>query len=47
MNLSGSYHKGYSPHLQYLDSLESSTKDLSLSLHGIVIHLGAFIGGKG
>ena len=38
MNLSGSYRKGYSQHLQYLDSIKSSTKDLSLPLHEIVIH---------
>ena len=30
MNLSGSEHKGYSQHLQYLDSVKSSAKDLSL-----------------
>ena len=47
MNLNGSYHKGYSQHLQYLDSIKSSTKDLSLPLHEIVIHPIAFSGDRG
>ena len=34
MNLSGSYHKGYSQHLQYLDSNKSSPKDLSPPRNG-------------
>ena len=44
MNLSGSYQKGYSQHLQYLDSVTSSNKDLSLPLHEIVVHPIAFSG---
>ena len=47
MNLSGSYHKGYSQHLQYLDSIKSSTKDLSLPLHEIIIYPVAFSGDRG
>ena len=37
MNLSGSYHKGYSQHLQYLDSNKSSPKDLSPPLSEMVV----------
>ena len=47
MNLSGSYHKGYSQHLQYLDSIKSSTKDLSHPLHEIIIYPIAFNGDSG
>ena len=42
MNLSGSYHKGYSQHLQYLDSNKSSPKDLSPPLSEMVICFYAF-----
>ena len=44
MNLSGSYHKGYSQHLQYLDSNKSSPKDLSPPLSEMVICFYAFNG---
>ena len=37
MNLSGLYHKGYSQHLQYLDSNKSSPKDLSPPLSEMVV----------
>ena len=44
MNLSGSYHKGYSQHLQYLDSNKSSPKDLSPPLSEMVICFYTFNG---
>ena len=47
MNLSGSQHKGYSQHLQYLDSVKSSAKDLSLPKLEITIAHKTFIGNSG
>ena len=47
INISGSQHKGYSQHLQYLDSSKSSAKDLSLPTKEIVIRHTAFNSGNG
>ena len=44
LNLSGSQHKGYSQHLQYLDSRKSSAKDLSLPKFEITINHKTFNG---
>ena len=47
LNLSGSEDKGYSQHLQYLDSRKSSAKDLSLPKFEIEISHNTFNGKSG
>ena len=47
MNFSGSQHKGYSQHLQYLDSVKSSAKGLSFPQLEIKIYHATFNGRYG